>query len=91
MRRSGGNRLFAFAPANDLSLISRSSDHGEGSLSRSRGGESLREVDLQGGKVLGDEWAEHVVENRNGIMLRASYVQPPLLGEIDADHVGLFW
>jgi hypothetical protein len=72
MRRSGGNRLFAFAPANDLSLISRSSDHGEGSLSRSRGGETLREVDLQGGKVLGDEWAEHVVENRNGIMLRAS-------------------
>ena len=72
MRRSGGNRLFAFAPANDLSLISRSSDHGEGSSNRSRGGEALREVDLQGGKVLGDEWAEHVVENRNGIMLRAS-------------------
>ena len=72
MRRSGGNRLFAFSPANDLSLISRSSDHGEGSLGRTRGGDSIREVDLQGGKVLGDEWAEHVVENRNGIMLRAS-------------------
>jgi hypothetical protein len=29
-------------------------------------------MDLQGGKVLGDEWAEHVVTNRSGIMLRAS-------------------
>jgi hypothetical protein len=72
MRRSGGNRLFAFAPANDLSLVSRLSDQGEGSGGRQRGKEGLREVDLQGGKVLGDEWAEHVVENRNGIMLRAS-------------------
>jgi hypothetical protein len=72
MRRSGGNRLFAFAPANDLSLISRSSDHAEGLNGRQRGKEGLREVDVQGGKVLGDEWAEHVVENRNGIMLRAS-------------------
>lgn len=33
-----------------------------------------REVDLQGGKVLGDEWAEHVVTHRNGIMLRAKWV-----------------
>jgi hypothetical protein len=32
----------------------------------------MRDVDIQGGKVLGDEWAEHVVQNRNGIMLRAS-------------------
>lgn len=40
-----------------------------------------REVDLQGGKVLGDEWAEHVVTNRNGIMLRAKYV--PLLVHVE--------
>ena len=72
MRRSGGNRLFAFAPANDLSLISRSSDYAEGSVGKSRNREGMREMDLQGGKVLGDEWAEHVVENRNGIMLRAA-------------------
>ena len=72
MRRSGGNRLFVFAPANDLSLISRSSDYGEGSQGSSRIREGMREVDVQGGKVHGDEWAEHVVENRNGIMLRAS-------------------
>ncbi|ODO07006.1 hypothetical protein I350_04372 [Cryptococcus amylolentus CBS 6273] len=65
LRRNGGNRLFAFAPANDLSVISRSSENDDHLPTH-------REVDLQGGKVLGDEWAEHVVTNRNGIMLRAS-------------------
>ncbi|WVQ75186.1 hypothetical protein IAR50_004796 [Cryptococcus sp. DSM 104548] len=65
LRRNGGNRLFAFAPANDLSVISRSSENDDNHPTH-------REVDLQGGKVLGDEWAEHVVTNRNGIMLRAS-------------------
>ena len=69
LRRQGGHRLNSFAPANDLSLISRSSDFAEHGSS----GQYLRkrEVDVQGGKVLGDEWAEHVVNNRNGIMLRA--------------------
>ncbi|WVQ79454.1 hypothetical protein IAT38_001552 [Cryptococcus sp. DSM 104549] len=65
LRRSGGNRLFAFSPVQDLSIISRSSE-----LDDKR--EGHHDVDLQGGKVLGDEWAEHVVTNRNGIMLRAS-------------------
>jgi hypothetical protein len=63
--------LFAFAPVNDLSLISRSSDvsegYGDGSVS-----DATRETDVQGGRVLGDEWAEHVVSNRSGIMLRSS-------------------
>ncbi|WWC93062.1 uncharacterized protein L201_008027 [Kwoniella dendrophila CBS 6074] len=66
MRRSGGNRLFAFAPVNDLSLISRSSELGEKGIS------ARRDLEMSGGKVLGDEWAEHVVTNRAGIMLRAS-------------------
>ncbi|OCF37043.1 hypothetical protein I316_00947 [Kwoniella heveanensis BCC8398] len=66
LRRSGGNRLFAFAPVNDLSLISRSSELAE------KGRTARGDLDLQGGKVLGDEWAEHVVTNRSGIMLRAS-------------------
>ncbi|WVN86977.1 uncharacterized protein L203_102152 [Cryptococcus depauperatus CBS 7841] len=65
LRRSGGNRLSAFAPVSNLSIISRSSDLGDATDSR-------RDLELQGGKVLGDEWAEHVVTNRNGIMLRAS-------------------
>ncbi|WRT69446.1 uncharacterized protein IL334_006432 [Kwoniella shivajii] len=66
MRRSGGNRLFAFAPVNDLSLISRSSELAEKGIS------ARHDLEMQGGKVLGDEWAEHVVTNRSGIMLRAS-------------------
>nr|XP_031859044.1 uncharacterized protein CI109_005550 [Kwoniella shandongensis]KAA5526116.1 hypothetical protein CI109_005550 [Kwoniella shandongensis] len=66
LRRSGGNRLFAFAPVNDLSLISKSSEMGDSDFNR------RRDVDVQGGKVLGDEWAEHVVIDRSGIMLRAS-------------------
>nr|XP_018260510.1 uncharacterized protein I303_07432 [Kwoniella dejecticola CBS 10117]OBR82668.1 hypothetical protein I303_07432 [Kwoniella dejecticola CBS 10117] len=66
MRRSGGNRLFAFAPVNDLSLISRSSELAEKGLS------ARHDLEMAGGKVLGDEWAEHVVTNRAGIMLRAS-------------------
>ncbi|KIR34499.1 hypothetical protein I352_02746 [Cryptococcus deuterogattii MMRL2647] len=65
LRRSGGNRLFVFAPVNDLSIISRSSEMDDKL-------DIHREVDLQGGKVLGDEWAEHVVTHRNGIMLRAN-------------------
>lgn len=66
MRRRWGDRLFAFAPANDLSVISRSLDLGD---RRERRYDSALEIE---GKVLGDEWAEHVVKNRSGIMLRAS-------------------
>lgn len=72
MRRQGGNRLFSFAPVNDLSLISRSSELTEGRYGDAAAGERAREQDVQGGRVLGDEWAEHVVTNRSGIMLRAS-------------------
>ena len=70
MRRQGGNRLFAFAPANDLSLISKSSDFTENRYATVPG--KKQGMDLQGGRVLGDEWADHVVQNRSGIMLRAS-------------------
>lgn len=58
--------MFAFAPANDLSVISRSLDLGD---RRERRYDPTLEIE---GKVLGDEWAEHVVKNRSGIMLRAS-------------------
>ncbi len=73
MRRHGGNRLHVFAPVNDLSVISRSSGYADSRYSKRPDADPrVRELDLQGGKVLGDEWAEHVVKNRNGIMLRAS-------------------
>ena len=79
IRRQGGNRLFAFAPANDLSLISRSSDAADGRDGRygygSRGKDGGTDAQgVQGAQILGDEWAEHVVTNRAGIMLRSSYV-----------------
>ncbi|CAK9780633.1 hypothetical protein CC85DRAFT_329266 [Cutaneotrichosporon oleaginosum] len=66
LRRRWGDRLFAFAPANDLSVVSRSLDLGDRRIVRKG------HTDVEGGKVLGDEWAEHVVKNRSGIMLRAS-------------------
>ncbi|BEI83204.1 hypothetical protein CcaverHIS002_0310720 [Cutaneotrichosporon cavernicola] len=66
LRRRWGDRLFAFAPANDLSVVSRSLGLGDRRLTH-RG-----PTEVEGGKVLGDEWAEHVVKNRSGIMLRAS-------------------
>lgn len=66
LRRRWGDRLFAFAPANDLSVVSRSLDLGDRRLNH-RG-----HTEIEGGKVLGDEWAEHVVKNRSGIVLRAS-------------------
>lgn len=69
MRRQGGDRLFSFAPVHDLSIISRSTDLADG---RRRQQQQGGELDLQGGKVLGDEWADLVVKNRNGIMLRSS-------------------
>ncbi|ORX37949.1 inositol hexakisphosphate-domain-containing protein [Kockovaella imperatae] len=71
LRRRGGHRLMSFAPANDLSLISRSADVAEHS---SLSGQKSRKggLSVQGGKILGDEWAEHVVTNRTGIMLRSS-------------------
>lgn len=70
LRRRWGDRLFAFAPANDLSVISRSLDLGDRRVARKG------DPQLEGGRVLGDEWAEHVVKNRSGIMLRASWVTP---------------
>lgn len=77
MRRQGGDRLFSFAPVHDLSIISRSTDLADG---RRRQQQQGSELDLQGGKVLGDEWADLVVKNRNGIMLRSStlLVRPSL-------------
>jgi len=73
MRRQSGNRLSTFAPVNDLSLISRSSDLADGHHARSQPFDGRnRDTESRSGTVLGDEWAEHVVKNRNGIMLRAS-------------------
>lgn len=52
-----GSRLFLFAPVADLSVISKASG---------------RASEPDGGTVMGNEWAEHVVTNRSGIILRSS-------------------
>ncbi|QRW17895.1 paladin [Rhizoctonia solani] len=54
--RKAGLRLNVFAPVADLSVISK--------------GESVQAPQLAGGRVLGDEWTDHVVKNRSGIILR---------------------
>lgn len=54
-----GSRLYVFAPVADLSVISRSSG---------------RAAEPDGGQVLGEEWAEHVVANRTGVILRPKSV-----------------
>ncbi|CAE6515835.1 unnamed protein product [Rhizoctonia solani] len=54
--RKAGLRLNVFAPVADLSAISK--------------GESVQAPQVAGGRVLGDEWTDHVVKNRSGIILR---------------------
>ncbi|KAG9104343.1 hypothetical protein FRC06_003389 [Ceratobasidium sp. 370] len=54
--RKSSLRLNVFAPVADLSAISKS--------------ESGQAPNAAGGRVLGDEWTEHVVKNRSGIILR---------------------
>ena len=61
-----------FAPVSDLKSISQAGLEGRGQLgvtNRSNAG-----VTISGGQILGDEWAEHVVKNRAGIILRARLV-----------------
>ncbi|KAF8322469.1 hypothetical protein DL93DRAFT_2123864 [Clavulina sp. PMI_390] len=62
--------LSVFAPVADLSTISRQSVDGRSTSE----GKRKRDVELMSGgaQVLGDEWADHVVKNRSGIILRTS-------------------
>ncbi|KAF8577784.1 hypothetical protein K439DRAFT_1417887 [Ramaria rubella] len=67
LRKTRGSRLNIFAPVSDLS-----------SLAKTRLEESQlkagphNDIAVSGGQVLGDEWTTHVVENREGIVLRAN-------------------
>jgi len=65
MRRNA-SRLEIFAPIEDLSLISRGSRKGRLDALIEN------ELGISGGQVVGDEWADLVVKNRSGIILRAS-------------------
>lgn len=59
--------IVVFAPVSDLKSLSQAGLEG-------------REIDMNkkdativGGHILGDEWAEHVVKNRTGIILRPRF------------------
>ncbi|KZT53703.1 hypothetical protein CALCODRAFT_439779 [Calocera cornea HHB12733] len=64
--RKNANRLEIFAPVADLSAISRGSRKGQLDALIEN------ELGISGGQVVGDEWADLVVKNRSGIILRAN-------------------
>lgn len=63
LRKSYGSRLNIFAPVDDLSALSKSQD-------RAVVPGQKNDVAIFGGLVYGDEYADHVVKNRAGIILR---------------------
>ncbi|KAG1819922.1 inositol hexakisphosphate-domain-containing protein [Suillus variegatus] len=67
LRKIYGSRLNIFAPVNDLSLLSRS-----GTEDKSLVAGQKNDVEIAGGQLLGDEYSDHVVKNRSGIILRDS-------------------
>ncbi|KAI9463218.1 inositol hexakisphosphate-domain-containing protein [Lactarius psammicola] len=64
LRKSYGTRLSIFSPVNDLSSLSKSG------LQRSLVRGQTNDVAISGGQILGDEYSDHVVKNRSGIILR---------------------
>ncbi|KXN91655.1 Paladin [Leucoagaricus sp. SymC.cos] len=67
LRRTYGSRLNVFAPVNDLSSLSKS-----GSERRSLVAGKKNDMAIAGGQILGDEYTDHVIKNRSGIILRDS-------------------
>ncbi|EPQ54220.1 hypothetical protein GLOTRDRAFT_116807 [Gloeophyllum trabeum ATCC 11539] len=65
LRKVHGSRLNVFAPVNDLSALSKT-----GSESRALVPGQKNDIAISGGQVLGDEYSDHVVKNRSGIILR---------------------
>ncbi|PCH42051.1 hypothetical protein WOLCODRAFT_119866, partial [Wolfiporia cocos MD-104 SS10] len=65
LRKSYGSRLNVFAPISDLSNLSKS-----GSEERALVPGQRNDVAIAGGQILGDEYSDHVVRNRSGIILR---------------------
>ncbi|KAH8117959.1 inositol hexakisphosphate-domain-containing protein [Phellopilus nigrolimitatus] len=67
LRKSYGSRLNVFAPVHDLSAISKRGSEG---LPATAGVKN--DVTVAGGQVLGDEYSDHVVKTRSGVILRES-------------------
>ncbi|KAJ6507779.1 inositol hexakisphosphate-domain-containing protein [Mycena vitilis] len=64
LRKSYGSRLNVFAPINDLSSLSKTN------WERTFIPGQKNDVAIAGGQILGDEYSNHVVKNRSGIILR---------------------
>ncbi|TFK69694.1 hypothetical protein BDN72DRAFT_767637 [Pluteus cervinus] len=67
LRKSYGSRLNVFAPINDLSSLSKT-----GSERQVLEPGKKNDVAIAGGQILGDEYSDHVVKHRSGIILRES-------------------
>ncbi|KAI9061062.1 hypothetical protein FKP32DRAFT_1576534 [Trametes sanguinea] len=65
LRKSHGSRLNVFSPINDLSALSRTGAADRALLTGQQG-----DLTIAGGQILGDEYSDHVVKNRSGIILR---------------------
>lgn len=67
LRKTYGSKLNVFAPINDLSSLSKSNFE-----TRSFVAGKQNDLAIAGGQVLGDEYTDHVIKNRSGIILRES-------------------
>ncbi|KAI5118140.1 hypothetical protein M0805_001739 [Coniferiporia weirii] len=67
LRKTRGSRLNVFAPVHDLSAMSKSGSEGLPATAGVR-----NDVTISGGQVLGDEYTDHVVKTRSGVILRES-------------------
>ncbi|KAF8628035.1 hypothetical protein AX15_004150 [Amanita polypyramis BW_CC] len=67
LRKGDGFKLNVFAPVTDLSSLSKSSSE-ERVIVPGR----KNVLAISGGQILGDEYSDHVVRNRSGIILRES-------------------
>ncbi|KAH9945040.1 inositol hexakisphosphate-domain-containing protein [Epithele typhae] len=65
LRRAHGSKLSVFTPINDLSTLSRTGGDRRALLPGQE-----NNVAIAGGQILGDEYSDHVVRNRSGIILR---------------------
>ncbi|KAJ6561916.1 inositol hexakisphosphate-domain-containing protein [Mycena capillaripes] len=65
LRKSYGSRLNVFAPINDLSSLSKTNWEDRALVPGQK-----NDVAIAGGQILGDEYSNHVVKNRSGIILR---------------------
>ncbi|KAH9957448.1 inositol hexakisphosphate-domain-containing protein [Russula dissimulans] len=83
LRRSYGTRLSIFSPVHDLSSLSKSGPN----RSFVRG--QTNDIAISGGQVLGDEYSDHVVKNRSGIILREGTLLKSDQWFSESQHVSL--